>query len=115
MTVRKKNESIRVCIGYRLFNSHTELDQYTTPCIENALNALSGSRWFSVLDLRSGYYQKVLADEDKEKTAFFQFERMLQGVTGAPANFQQVMERAVSDMNLLQVLVFCVTEYVDML
>lgn len=53
-----------------------------------------------------------MAEEDKEKTAFlcpvgfFQFERMPQGVTGAPATFQRVMERAVGDMNLLQVLVY---------
>lgn len=55
-------------------------DQYTTPCIEDALNALTGSQWFSVLDLRSGYYQIAMSEEDKEKTAFicplgfFQFE-----------------------------------------
>lgn len=51
--VRKKNGSIRMCIDYRLLNSRTVPDQYTTPCIEDALNALSGSRWFSVLDLRT--------------------------------------------------------------
>ncbi|KAL0173003.1 hypothetical protein M9458_033314, partial [Cirrhinus mrigala] len=110
--VRKKNGSIRMCIDYRLLNSRTVPDQYTTPCIEDALNALSGSRWISVLDLRSGYYQIAMADEDKEKTAFirpigfFQFERMPQGVTGAPATFQRVIESAVGDMNLLQVLVY---------
>lgn len=65
--VRKKIESIRICIDYRLMNSHTVPDQYTTPCIEDALNALSGSRWFSVLDLRSGYYQIAMADEDSLK------------------------------------------------
>ncbi|KAL1258944.1 hypothetical protein QQF64_009521 [Cirrhinus molitorella] len=68
--VRKKNGSIRMCIDYRLLNSRTVPDQYTTPCIKDALNALSGSKWFSVLDLRSGYYQIAMADEDKEKTAF---------------------------------------------
>ncbi len=44
--VRKKNGSIRMCIDYRLLNSRTVPDQYTTPCIEDALNALCGSRWF---------------------------------------------------------------------
>lgn len=53
-----------------------------------------------------------MAEEDKEKTAFicplgfFQFERMPQGITGAPATFQRLMEKAVGDMNLLQVLVY---------
>lgn len=51
-------------------------------------------------------------EEDKEKPAFichlgfYQFERMPQGLTGAPATFQRLMERAVGDMNLLQVLVY---------
>uniref|UniRef100_A0A672IWZ8 ribonuclease H n=1 Tax=Salarias fasciatus TaxID=181472 RepID=A0A672IWZ8_SALFA len=112
VVVRKKNGAIRMCIDYRLLNSRTIPDQYTTPCIEDALNALSGSQWFSVLDLRSGYYQIAMSEEDKEKTAFicplgfFQFERMPQGITGAPATFQRLMEKAVGDMNLLQVLVY---------
>ncbi len=112
VVVRKKTGAIRMCIDYRLLNSRTIPDQYTTPCIEDALNALTGSQWFSVLDLRSGYYQIAMSEEDKEKTAFicplgfFQFERMPQGITGAPATFQRLMEKAVGDMNLLQVLVY---------
>ncbi|KAK2904105.1 hypothetical protein Q8A73_010762 [Channa argus] len=110
--VRKKNGTIRMCIDYRLLNGRTVPDQYTTPCIDDVLDSLSGSKWFSVLDLRSGYYQIAMAEEDKEKTAFicplgfFQFERMPQGITGAPATFQRLMEKTVGDMNLLQVLVY---------
>ncbi|XP_056870192.1 uncharacterized protein LOC130514555 [Takifugu flavidus] len=112
VVVRKKTGAIRMCIDYRLLNSRTVPDQYTTPCIEDALNALTGSQWFSVLDLRSGYYQIAMSEEDKEKTAFicplgfYQFDRMPQGITGAPATFQRLMEKAVGDMNLLQVLVY---------
>ncbi|KAG1940819.1 hypothetical protein F2P79_016378 [Pimephales promelas] len=71
-----------------------------------------GSKWFSVLDLRSSYYQIAMADEDKEKTAFicplgfYEFERMPQGVSGAPATFQRLMERAVGDMHLLELIVY---------
>lgn len=109
---RKKNGSIRMCIDYRTLNRRTVPDQYTTPRIDDALDCLSGSRWFSVLDLRSGYYQIAMKEEDKEKTAFicplgfYQFERMPQGITGAPATFQRLMEKTVGDMNLLQVLVY---------
>lgn len=109
---RKKKGSIRMCIDYRTLNRRTIPDQYTTPCINDALDCLSGSKWFSVLDLHSGYYQIPMAEEDKEKTAFicplgfYQFERMPQGITGAPATFQRLMEKAVGDMNLLQVLVY---------
>lgn len=112
VVVRKKNGAVRMCIDYRLLNSRTIPDQYTTPCIDEVLNVLSGSKWFSVLDLRSGYYQIAMNEEDKEKTAFicplgfFEFERMPQGITGAPATFQRLMERAVGDMNLLQVIVY---------
>lgn len=112
MIVKKKNGTIRMCIDYRFLNRRTVPDQYTTPCIDEVLDSLSGSRWFSVLDLRSGYYQIAMAEEDKEKTAFicplgfFQLERMPQGITGAPATFQRLMEKIFGDMNLLQVIVY---------
>lgn len=101
-----------MCVDFRTLNRRTVSDQYTVPRIEDALAFLSGSKWFSVLDLRSGYYQVPMNESDKEKTAFicpagfFQFERMPQGVTGAPATFQRIMEQTVGDMNLLEVLVY---------
>lgn len=110
--VRKKSGAIRMCVDYRTLNSRTLPDQYTTPRIDDALDCLAGSKWFSVLDLRSGYCQIAMADEDKEKTAFicplgfYEFERMPQGVSGAPATFQRLMERAVGDMHLLEVIVY---------
>lgn len=112
VVVRKKSGSVRMCVDYRTLNRRTIPDQYTVPKIEDALHCLSGSKWFSVLDLRSGYYQIPMSKDDKEKTAFicplgfFEFERMPQGISGAPATFQRVMERTVGDMNFLEVLVY---------
>lgn len=112
VVVRKKSGKVRMCVDYRTLNQRTTPDQYTVPRIEDALHSLSGSKWFSVLDLRSGYYQIPMSDADKEKTAFicplgfYQFERMPQGICGAPATFQRVMERTVGDMNFLEVLVY---------
>ncbi|XP_029104416.1 uncharacterized protein LOC114909432 [Scleropages formosus] len=112
VVVRKKNGTIRMCVDYRTLNRRTIPDQYTVPRVEDALACLSGSQWFSVLDLRSGYYQIPLSAADKEKTTFicpagfYQFERMPQGICGAPATFQRVMERTVGDMNLLECLVY---------
>ncbi|XP_060799313.1 retrovirus-related Pol polyprotein from transposon opus isoform X1 [Neoarius graeffei] len=112
VVVRKKSGKVRMCIDYRTLNQRTIPDQYTVPRIEDALHCLSGSKWFSVLDLRSGYYQIPMSEADKEKTAFicplgfYQFERMPQGICGAPATFQRVMERTVGDMNFLEVLVY---------
>lgn len=106
---RKKNVQLRMCVGYRTLNCRTIPDQYTVPRINDALNCLSDSKWFSVLDLRSGYYQIPMAEEDKEKTAFicplgfFHFERMPQGITGAPATIQRLMEKAVGNMHMLEV------------
>ncbi|KAL7824891.1 hypothetical protein SRHO_G00343510 [Serrasalmus rhombeus] len=112
VVVKKKTGKIRMCVDYRTLNKRTIPDQYTVPKIEDALTCLNGSKWFSVLDLRSGYYQVPMSEADKEKTAFicplgfYQFERMPQGVSGAPATFQRIMEKTVGDMNLLEVLVY---------
>uniref|UniRef100_A0A8C5Q2D4 ribonuclease H n=1 Tax=Leptobrachium leishanense TaxID=445787 RepID=A0A8C5Q2D4_9ANUR len=112
VVVRKKNGSVRLCIDYRTLNKRTIPDQYTLPRIEDLLNALSGSQWFSVLDLRSGYYQVPMKVDDQEKNAFicplgfYQFTRMPQGITGAPATFQHLMEKTVGDMNPRECLVY---------
>lgn len=67
---RKKSGAIRMCVDYRTLNARTVPDQYTSPRIDDTLDCLAGSKWFSVLDLRSGYYQIAMGEEDKEKTAF---------------------------------------------
>lgn len=110
--VRKKNGKIRLCIDYRKLNARTIKDAYALPNIEEAFSALSGAKWFSVMDLKSGYYQVEMAEEDKHKTAFtcplgfYEFNRMPQGVTNAPSTFQRLMEKCVGDLHLSEVLVF---------
>lgn len=75
-------------------------------------SALTGSKWFSVLDLKSGYYQIEMEEADKHKTAFvcpqgfWEFNRMPQGITNAPSTFQRLMERCMGDLNRKKVLVF---------
>jgi hypothetical protein len=101
--VRKKDKSLRVCIDYRKLNSRTIRDSYSLPRIEETLDSLHGASWFSSLDLRSGYYQLEMAEEDKAKTAFtagslgfFEFNRMPFGLTNAVASFQRLMETCLS-------------------
>ncbi|KAL7872249.1 hypothetical protein SRHO_G00072320 [Serrasalmus rhombeus] len=112
VVVKKKNGAIRLCVDYRKLNNQTIKDAYALPNIEETFSALSGSKWFSVMDLKSGYYQVELEEEDKHKTAFvtpmgfWEFNRMPQGVTNAPSTFQRVMEKCVGSMNLKEVLVF---------
>ncbi|XP_030847917.1 uncharacterized protein LOC115926774 [Strongylocentrotus purpuratus] len=110
--VRKKNGSLRMCVDYRTLNSRTIPDQYAVPLIQEAIDCLNGNKWFSVIDLKSGFYQIPMREEDKEKTAFicplgfYQFERMPQGVKGAPATFQRLMEKCMSGLNMMEVLVY---------
>nr|XP_061828743.1 uncharacterized protein LOC133614632 [Nerophis lumbriciformis] len=112
VVVRKKNGTVRLCIDYRKLNAQTIKDAYALPKLEDTFSALSGSVWFSVLDLKSGYYQIEMEERDKAKTAFvcplgfYEFNRMPQGITNAPSTFQRLMEHCVGDLNLKQALVF---------
>ncbi len=110
--VKKKDGSIRLCIDYRKLNNQTIKDAYALPNIEETFSALTGSKWFSVMDLKSGYYQVEVEEEDKPKTAFvtpmgfWEFNRMPQGVTNAPSTFQRVMEKCMGTLHPKEVLVF---------
>ncbi|KAJ8002804.1 hypothetical protein DPEC_G00162780 [Dallia pectoralis] len=112
VVVRKKNGQVRLCIDYRKLNLQTVKDAYALPRMDDTFTALSGSKWFSVLDLKSGYYQIEVDEADKPKTAFvcplgfWEFNRMPQGVTNAPSTFQRLMEKCMGDMNLKEVVVF---------
>lgn len=107
--VRKKNGRIRLCIDYRKLNTHAIKNAYALPNIEETFWALSGARWFLVMDLKSGYYQEGMAEADKPKTCplgFCEFNKMPQGVTNTPSTFQRLMEKCVRDPHLNEVLVF---------
>lgn len=112
VVVRKKNGDVRLCVDYRKLNLNTIKDAYALPNLEEAFSALTGSKWFSVLDLKSGYYQIEVDEADKHKTAFvcpmgfFEFNRMPQGITNAPSTFQRLMEKCMGDIHLKEVLVY---------
>ena len=97
--VKKKDGSPRFCVDFRKLNNVTVKDAYPLPNAEEVIDELSGSRWFSTLDLASGYWQVELDPIDREKTAFtfhgkglFHFKVMCFGLTNAPATFQRLME-----------------------
>lgn len=110
--VTKKDGSLRLCVDYRQLNSKTRRDAYPLPRIEESLDALSGARWFSTLDLASGYKQVPVAEVDKAKTVFctpfglFEFNRMPFGLCNAPGTFQRLMERIFGDQRYQSVLLY---------
>ena len=95
--VQKKDGSLRFCVDYCKVNEVTRKDAYSLPRIDETLDTLSGSSWFTTLDLLSGYWQVEVAEEDW-KTAFctleflFHFNVMPFGLCNEPAMFQRLMD-----------------------
>lgn len=110
--VRKKDGSIRLCVDYRQLNIKTRKDAFPLPRIEESLDALTGARWFSTLDLASGYNQVPVAESDRHKTAFctpfglFEWNRMPFGLCNAPSTFQRLMQRIFGDQQCQSLLLY---------
>ena len=101
--VQKKSGSWRLVVDFRLVNKRVIKDAYPLPLINDILNTVTGQKYYTVIDLRWGFYNIPLSEPSKSYTAFathlglFQFKVLPFGFCNSPAIFQREMDRVLGD------------------
>ncbi|EYC05726.1 hypothetical protein Y032_0080g1333 [Ancylostoma ceylanicum] len=104
--VKKKDGTLRLCIDYRELNKIIRQDSYPLPKIDTVLQCLKGKRFFSTMDLASGYWQIRLSEDAKRKSAFttseglFEFTVLPFGLSTSPSVFQRMMDMVIKGLDL---------------
>jgi len=112
LLVRKKDNTWRFCVDYRMLNALTVKTKFPIPVVDELLDELSHAKWFTCLDLRAGFNQIRLAPGEEFKTAFqthwgqFEYNVMSFGLTGAPNTFQGAMNSTLLSLLRKCALVF---------
>jgi hypothetical protein len=96
-------------VDYRRLNRITVSELWPLPRIDDILDGLLGSQWFSTLDLKSGYYHFAMSPNSIAKTAFitpdghYEFLRLPFGLINAPSHFSKIMFQALGDFNFVKI------------
>jgi hypothetical protein len=102
LLVKKKDNTFRFCVDYRKLNEITIPDKYPIPRIDETLTLLSGMKFFTILDLKSGYWQLSMHPNSRKYTAFlsnfgkYSWNVMPFGLKNAPSTFQRMMDKIFS-------------------
>ena len=97
LLIKKRDGSYRFIVDYRKLNNITIPDNYPLPNLEQAIQMVGGHKYYSKLDLPSGYFQIPIREEDRHKTAFitihglYEFNVLAQGLKNSPPSFQRAM------------------------
>lgn len=112
LLVNKASGAKRLCVDYRQLNKITIKEKYPMPMIEDLIDRLQGCKFYTSLDLKSGYHQIPIKDEDVHKTAFitndghFEYLRMPFGVCNGPAVFQRLMNTVLGNLRFGRVVCY---------
>ena len=111
--VQKANGGgIRFCLDYRVLNDLTKKDAYPLPRTDELLENLANSKWYSTMDLNSGFWQVGMAPEDREKTAFatslglFQWTVMPFGLANSPSTWERLMEDVLRGLQWVELFLY---------
>ena len=111
--VRKKDGSLRFCIDFRHLNAKTKKDSYPLPWMQETMESMVGARYFSCMDLKSGFWQVKMSEKACQYTTFtvgsmdmYEFLRMPYGLCNAPATFQRLMQNCLGELNLTYTLIY---------
>ena len=111
--VRKKDGGLRFCIDFCRLNIQTKKDAYPLPQMQETMESMVGARFFSTMDLKSGFWQVKMVKDSKQYTTFtvgsmgvYEFLRMPYGLCNAPVTFQRLMQNCLGELNLTYSLIY---------
>ena len=111
--VRKKDGTLRFCIDFRKLNARTKKVSFPLPRMQETMESMVGARFFSSMDLKSGFWQVRMSEKSWQYTAFtegslgvYEFLQMPYRLCNAPATFQRLMQNCLGELNLTYALVY---------